>query len=92
MTNKKLRKLKEVIIYSEKDELGFISGIRGGPRMREFTTMWYGDLQAVIHDKPNLIKSANGILIYFNCPNRVSDVDYDPQNDCLLWEVQTNVA
>lgn len=89
---KKTRNLREVIIYSEMDELGFISGIRGGPRMREFTTMWYADLQQVIHDKPNLIKSANSILAYFDCRNRVSDVDYDPQNDCLLWEVQTNVA
>lgn len=81
-----------VAILSEKTELDLISGISDNQQQQEFASMWYDDLMAVYNNKSALINAANTLLTYFACSNRVSDVDYDYESDCLLWEVQLAVA
>jgi hypothetical protein len=49
--------------------------------------MWRDDL-TVDMDKPQLIHGANSILAYFGASAKVTDVDWDMEGDCFLWEVQ----
>jgi len=54
-----------------------------------FWEMWRDDL-SINMPKPDLLRNANGILIYFGSDARVTDVDWDMQGCCFLWEVEGN--
>ena len=54
-----------------------------------FWEMWCDDL-SINMSKPELLRNANSILIYFGSDARVTDVDWDMPGCCFLWEVEGN--
>lgn len=53
----------------------------------DFWEIWRDDL-SINMEKPVLLRNANGILIYFGSNARVTDVDWDMEGCCFLWEVE----
>ncbi len=52
-----------------------------------FWEMWRDDL-SINMSKHELVTNANGILIYYGAKARVTDVDWDMEGCCFLWEVE----
>lgn len=49
--------------------------------------MWRDDLTTEMSQE-DLLRSANIILGYFGSRRMVTDVDWDEEGKCFLWEVQ----
>lgn len=55
----------------------------------EFCDMWYNDLQDVKDEgKEQLLTAANGILSYWNIELRVTDVEWDYDDNCFIWRAE----
>jgi len=52
-----------------------------------FWEMWRDDL-TITMSKSQLIDGANGLLTYFNASAQATDVDWDAESECFLWEVE----
>lgn len=53
----------------------------------DFWEMWRDDL-SINMEKSVLVRNANSILIYFGSNARITDVDWDMEGCCFLWEVE----
>jgi hypothetical protein len=47
--------------------------------------IWLEDMSAKM-DKVDLIVNANGLLTYFGSKVLLTDVDWDVDNGCFIWE------
>jgi hypothetical protein len=51
--------------------------------------MWRDDLSTDMHPS-ELVRCANGLLTYFGSKVLVTDVHWDGEGNCFLWEIEYN--
>jgi hypothetical protein len=78
---------KFVDIVSDRDINRIASDVGNDDVVDMLWEMWRDDLDVEM-SKEQLLFSANGILKYFESQNRVTDVDWDEEGKCFLWEVE----
>lgn len=74
-----------VEIVSEREFSKLVPDIDDGTRAALWE-MWRDDLVTTL-PKDQLVRSANALLMYFGSKVLLTDVDWDDDDACYLWEM-----
>lgn len=77
---------------NEKTELERIVPNLDDDLFESFRDMWYDDLQQIYNNKELLLTGARSIVTYFNSPVKIQGVEWDHEENCLIWNVQLPVV
>ena len=74
-----------VEIVSEREFSKLVPDVDDGTRAALWE-MWKDDLPTTL-SKEQLVKGANSLLMYFGSKVLLTDVDWDDDSSCYLWEM-----